>query len=147
MESKNCYVYRCICGDFNFNFDECCNDRNATVCKNVFKSYGYDPLISAHTRVQNGVGTVTDNIFCNVEHSRLKAEVVPCDISDHFLQLAELAFDDSISRTSKNYVSRRLFSDESNICFLRYLFTQKDWSFLDSEICSDDKFSFFHDIF
>nr|CAH7750116.1 unnamed protein product [Callosobruchus chinensis] len=83
---------------------------------------------------------------------------VPCDlfdkndISSHFVQLPVITKNAQQLNLLNKYNSKAV---NAEFCFIpietsdtiKYLFTQNDWSFLDGEICSDDKFSFFHDIF
>ena len=79
---KNLYI---LAGDFNFNFWQLPNDKNALALFNLMTSFNFIPTISKPTRMCNDQEpSLLDNFFINDISYVSSSGIIVDDISDHF---------------------------------------------------------------
>ena len=90
-----------IAGDFNYNMLKGCESNSAHTFTNLLSWYGFSPIITLPTRVQNEHESLLDNIFINDSNYCKNAGVVVDDISDHFPVFSTFYFKHQCRETKK----------------------------------------------
>ena len=90
-----------LAGDFNYNMLKGCESNSAHTFTNLLSSYGFSPIITLPTRVQNEHESLLDNIFINDSNYCENAGVIVDDISDHFPVFSTFYFKHQCRETKK----------------------------------------------
>lgn len=130
-------------GDFNVKF-HIADNKPACRLVNLFTCFGLHKCITEFTRIQGDSRATLDNIFCTADGDGLRSQVVPADLSDHFMPLVVYNF---VAHDKTESVFRRLFFKRDNINVFKNELSKIDWSPLLLENSLDDKFAFFFDAF
>lgn len=134
-----------ICGDFNTNLDPNVPNKNAQDLKTMCLTYGLKPYIHTFTRLQGSHNTIIDNIFSNVETNIITSYTVPCDFSDHNLQM--IAVKTAPHNVSDKVIFYRCFKKEVNIKKFQYLCSTETWNTVDFSNNAEFAFNSFHQRF
>ena len=81
-----------LAGDFNYNLLPVLQNKQTNDFANLMTSYGFFPLISKATRIQNETETLLDNVFTNDLTVICSSGIFVDDLSDHFPIFASLKF-------------------------------------------------------
>nr|CAI5853673.1 unnamed protein product [Callosobruchus analis] len=109
-----------ICGDFNMNFDPLNLDPSAGKLVTILKSFNLNQQIRDYTRVTNNSKSTIDNIFSNMPTT--VANVIYCNLSDHYLQLTSYKMENSCAPSDVVYYSRRDVSKQQDVEMFRQIY-------------------------
>ena len=97
---------------------------------NAFISNGLVPVITKPTRITHNTATLIDNIYIQLQNTRLSSGIITNEISDH---LPIFAFYGRQIKTKPKPVSRDTRTlNEQNIAMIRNILDRYDWTSLNN---------------
>ena len=136
-----------LCGDFNFNFDDCVEDINAKKLCNTLCCFGLNKCITEFTRIQGESKTIIDNIFSNVDKNLLNPAIIYSDISDHFMQIVTSCCKVNTNNEQSAYQLKRFFNNVDNLNHFKFLLSEEKWSFMTEYNGCEASFTLFYNTF
>ena len=117
-----------LAGDFNYNFLPVFQNIHTNDFATLMTAYGFFPLISKATRIQNESESLLDNVFINDLSTFCSSGVFVEDLSDHFPIFASLKFTnvEKLDRKCVTVFDKGKMADLNDFLLLRLANFQKN---------------------
>lgn len=137
-----------IVGDSNIDMLQHNIYEPATTLFDTYTEHAFAPVISRPTRITTSTATLIliDHIFVNNPHRVSNSAVFTLDISDHLATSVTLLFDEHTQhKQAQDTAADANFAqiNKENLEKFRAILTELDWSKIDEQQSSDEKFNVF----